>query len=132
VSDDPVLDAHRLLGAWSLVAYDARAADGTVRQPLGADVVGRLHYAADGTMSALLTRRGGGGEGAIGYAGTFTLAVDAVVHHVAVSLAPRWVGTDLRRSVRLAGDDLMLGAVADGADGQPELHELRWRRLPRG
>ena len=56
-SPDWASGAGALVGAWRLIAWEARGPDGTVEQPFGPDAVGSLIYSADGHMSAHLMRR---------------------------------------------------------------------------
>jgi Lipocalin-like domain len=45
-----------LVGAWRLVSWENRAADGQVTHPMGTDVVGYLLYTLDRRFSVLISR----------------------------------------------------------------------------
>jgi hypothetical protein len=50
-----------LVGAWRLVSWENRAADGQITYPMGTDAVGYLLYTADGRFSVTISRRGRAG-----------------------------------------------------------------------
>jgi hypothetical protein len=110
-----------LVGAWRLVSWENRAADGQVTYPVGTDALGYLLYSPDGCFSVTISRRDRAGfaagdllsgtseeqaravEGVVAYAGRYSLHGDLVIHHVELSLFPNWVGSDQQRWVELAG-----------------------------
>ena len=47
-----------LVGAWRLVSWENRAADGQVTHPMGTDAIGYVLYTADGRFSITISRRG--------------------------------------------------------------------------
>jgi hypothetical protein len=47
-----------LVGAWRLVSWENRAADGQVTYPMGSDALGCLLYTADGHFSVTISRPG--------------------------------------------------------------------------
>ncbi len=51
-------DWHALVGAWRLVSWQNRAADGQASYPMGADALGYLIYTADGRFSVTISRAG--------------------------------------------------------------------------
>jgi hypothetical protein len=126
--------ASRIVGVWRLRAFESHRAGRPVRHPFGRDATGVLVYAADGTMSGQLMRRGrpafasativGGTDaelraaatGYVAYAGTFEVdeARGVVLHRVAMSLFPNLVDTVQERSATLSGDLLEL-RTPDGA-----------------
>ncbi len=136
---------HRLIGNWTLVSYDAVAADGSRSLPFG-HAVGRLTYDEHGHMSGQVMRPGRArvslGEGSaqqvraayigyIAYFGRYELdaAGDRVTHFVEGALNPVWVGGEQVRQVRFDGDLLVL--QADVQKGQQIIkHVLTWRKLP--
>jgi enoyl-CoA hydratase/carnithine racemase len=127
---------ERLVGTWALHSYDVSLPDGTRRQPLGVSPRGQLIYGSDGHMSAQLT---GGTRDVddqratddVSYAGTYLVDEPSsrVVHHVNVSLAPTWIGHDLRRDVRWDGELLVLRADLPEPGGGHGTHELTWRPI---
>src|SRR5215212_1932972 len=47
-----------LVGAWRLVSWENRAADGQVTHPMGTDAIGYVLYTADGRFSITILCRG--------------------------------------------------------------------------
>jgi hypothetical protein len=141
----PASLAERLAGAWSLVSYEALGADGSVGHPMGRRVAGLLAYTPDGFMSVQIMSadrrpwgrpgtdadRADAAAGYLAYAGRYEIDEDAatVVHHVAVSLVPNWVGSAQRRSIALSGDGLELTGAPTVIDGERRTPRLSWRRL---
>lgn len=121
--------------------------DGEVgRHPLGMDPVGRIIYAADGEMSALMMardrpwpadgdflratpeERGAAAVDFVGYGGHYELDGDVVVHHVELSLYPEHVGTDLVRTIRWSNGDLVLETEhIRTPSGRTRWQRLTWR-----
>jgi hypothetical protein len=91
------------LGAWRLLSWENRAADGQVTYR-GTDTLGFLLYTADGYFSVTISRRGQARlaagdlldgtteeqaravEGFGAYAGRYSFSGDCVIHHVELSL----------------------------------------------
>ena len=125
-------DVHQLLGAWALQAWKVTGTDGKMTQPFGEDVLGYLLYAPAGVMSGMSMSAGrpnlpatsvrngaivGSPEQATkilsefsAYSGTFEVDRRAgeVIHHVAVSIIPNWVGRTMRRQVTFERDHMVL------------------------
>ena len=138
-----------LVGAWQLLSWENRAADGQVTYPMGADALGYLLYTADGCFSVTISRGGRAGfaagdllggtteekaravESSVGYAGRYTFHGDRVIHHVELSLFPNWVGTDQQRWVELTGDRLTLSASPLLLAGKQQVPRLVWERVDR-
>jgi hypothetical protein len=136
-----------LVGAWQLLSWENRAADGQVTYPMGTDALGYLFYTASGRFSVTISRRGRAGfaagdllsgttqeqvravEGFVAYAGRYSFHADRVVHHVELSLFPNWVGSDQQRWVELAGDRLILSARPLLLAGQLQVPRLVWERV---
>ena len=134
----------RLIGVWKLRSCRRTFKDGRTEHPFGEKPVGRISYDKAGRMSALLMRPvrrstlPPGMElstateelrdavtGFVAYFGTFDIAeaTQTVTHHVEASMAPSWVGTDLKRRFRFDAGRLILTRQApDGSD------ELIWER----
>jgi Lipocalin-like domain len=137
---------ERLVGRWQLLSYVGRAEDGSVTYPLGQDAQGSLVYTAGGWMTAqvcaadrpnLLTddiRGGNNDERAaafstyVAYSGSFEIRGDVVVHHVAMSSFPNWVGSEQTRYFELTGDELLLRTDPMEVGGNVLVNELRWHR----
>jgi Lipocalin-like domain len=50
-----------LVGAWQLLSWENRPADGRVTYPMGTDALGYLLYTASGRFSVTISRRGRAG-----------------------------------------------------------------------
>jgi hypothetical protein len=135
---------HRLVGNWTLISYDAIAADGAVSLPFG-KASGRLAYDGHGHMAGQVMRPDrepvsapadpqglrAAFTGYIAYFGTYEIdeAAGVVVHHVHGALNPAWVGSDQIRRMRFDGDLLVLETDVPRA-GRMVRHVLTWRKLP--
>ena len=135
-----------LVGAWRLVSWENRAADGQVTYPMGTDAMGYVLYTADGRFSVTISRRDRAGfaagdllsgtteeqaravEGFVAYAGRYSFHGDRVIHHVELSLFPNWVGSDQQRWVELSGDRLTLSASPLLLAGKLQVPSLVWER----
>jgi hypothetical protein len=144
---DNVQARGALVGAWRLLSWENRAADGQITYPMGADALGYLLYTADGRFSVTISRRGRAGfaagdllsgtteeqaravEGFVAYAGRYSFHGDRVIHHVELSLFPNWVGTDQERWVELAGGRLILSASPLLLAGRQQVPRLVWERV---
>ena len=144
---DQVHAHDALVGAWQLVSWENRTADGQVTYPMGTDALGSLVYTASGRFSVTISRRGRAGfaagdllsgtteeqaravEGFVAYAGRYSFHGDRVVHHVELSLFPNWVGSDQERWVELSGDRLTLSARPLLLAGQLQGPRLVWKRV---
>jgi hypothetical protein len=144
---DKVHARGALVGAWRLLSWENRAADGQITYPMGADALGYLLYTADGRFSVTISRRGRSGfaagdllsgtteeqaravEGFVAYAGRYSFHGDRVIHHVELSLFPNWVGSDQERWVELAEDRLTLSASPLLLAGRQQIPRLVWERV---
>lgn len=144
---------EKLVGTWALVTYTEFPVDGSAPvQPFGDKPEGFIIYTADGYMSAQLSmpRRalfssGDWFEGTdaeyrdqgmtyISYSGPFHIDEHSgeLTHTIAVSLFPNWVGQVQPRTVKLAGDILVLGNTSQYLSrGRAVNAEIRWRRVVR-
>jgi len=136
-----------LVGAWRLVSWENRVADGQVTYPMGAGALGYVLYTGDGRFSVTISRVGRGGfaagdllggttgekaramESFVAYAGRYSFHGDRVIHHVELSLFPNWVGTDQERWVELAWDRLTLSASPLLLAGTQQVPRLVWERV---
>ena len=132
----------QFVGAYTLVTYQRRAANGQVTDVYGPNPVGRISYDAAGHVWALLTRPGRQPakdpraptleeyreiqSGLVAYFGTFDVDESSrtVTHHIEVALNPAWVGTDFVRKYELSGNRLTL--TIEGSTPST----LVWERLP--
>lgn len=132
-----------LIGTWMLVDFTITYADGRAPlQPLGANAQGMIVYAADGHLSAVLSRaaRTSGSAGLeqgrvsvtsgdyVSYAGRWRLEGDVVHHTVALSLVPEVVGQTLSRRARLVDAQLALSYDLTPRSGITRHYQLLWRR----
>ena len=137
---------HLFVGAWRLVSYEARTAEGEVSYPLGRDAIGYIMYTADGYMSVAMmsadrTNSAAGdlmggtveeklsaAETYISYCGRYELHGDEVVHHVEVAFFPNRVGTSQVRTFRISGDTLSLSTPPMLIEGKQKTGHLVWER----
>jgi hypothetical protein len=120
----------RFVGVYELVEY----------APHGDEPSGRIWYAANGQMSAVLFPPGRAAttnamsdadfraamRGVVAYYGTYTIDVGAgtVTHHVMGGSNPAWIGTDFVRWFRFEGETLRLSLNPDFRG------TLLWKRFP--
>lgn len=142
------MDANPLVGAWSLVSFEVRAANGLVSYPYGSDALGHIIYSHDGYMSVTIMSAGrpdfetsdllGGSleeraEAArtyVSYSGPYEVLDRRVVHHVEVSLFPNWVGGSQERFYELEEDRLRLSTAPMLLGGSEQQAHLIWARMP--
>jgi hypothetical protein len=116
------------LGTWRLVSWENRGPAGARGYPLGPDAVGFITYTADGYIFAqimaaervpLATQNPFGGADAeaaaaarshMSYCGTYEVRNGEVIHRVAVSDFPNWVGGEQLRFYEFEGEKLILSA----------------------
>ena len=138
-----------LVGTWRLVSYEARAASGEARYPLGQHAVGQLFYDVRGNMSAHVMRvdrpafasdDSGAGtdaevraafEGHTSYFGTYTIdpSAHSVTHHVHGASYPNWMGQGQIRYYRIDGSRLVLSSPAILFQGESLKYILTWKRI---
>ena len=140
-----------LTGTWYL--REAHAVDLQGRRLFdvyGPRPSGVIHYGGDGRMMALITHDGrqrmsgldrqdateresaAAYRSSIGYAGSYRLDGNQVIHHVDVSTYPNWIGTRLRREVRLLDGAVELLTAAQPQNGVETIIKLIWQREPIG
>ncbi len=66
-----------------------------------------------------------------GYAGTYTLTNEGVVHHVEVATDPTWIGQDQVRFTRIEGNRLIISGppLRTAGDPNPKALVLTWERV---
>jgi Lipocalin-like domain len=144
-------NASRFCGTWSLVSWEARAADGTVAYPFGKDAQGRLMYDQSGHMMVQLMRRnrpafasndplaGSPAEVKTAFEDTFsyygTYEVDdkkgIVTHHLEGCSFPNWTGTDQPRFFEFRDERLHLATPPLMTNGKALKHVLIWKKESR-
>lgn len=133
--------ADDLLGAWELRSWVVRTPEtGEVVYPLGEDARGRIHYSADGYMTASIARPGRAVPMSVEdarrilrnymhYTGRWQFADNVVTHVVDFAVDPALVGRKLARTVQITGDHLTLsGEDVSTRDGRRLVHVLEWQR----
>ena len=140
-----------LLGSWSLATFEITFSDGrTPLYPFGEDACGLLLYAADGHMSAVLSRAGRSPLGAsrletsvsatatakqaafdsyLSYSGRWYIEGEDVVHVVTLAQVPELVGVENRRHVTRTGDTLCLRYELTARSGVVRYYALTWERV---
>jgi glucuronate isomerase len=142
------MPSNPLAGTWKLKSFEVHTEDNKITRPWGTDVSGQVIYTADGYMSGcfMQTERvpfvsddvmsGSADEFAsamksyIGYAGTYSVKDNCVIHHVSTSLFPNWTRTDIKRFFTIEGTRLTLTTPPSVFDGMNISAVLLWERLP--
>jgi hypothetical protein len=137
-----------LAGAWKLLVFEFRS-EGQVVFPFGTNFSGLCLYDTTGYMSMQIMRgdrprfavndqqAGAPDEVAAAFTGCYsyfgTYVVDethgVVVHHVAQSLFPNWIGTDQVRFYRISGERLIVAAPTQQVRGHLMDAMLVWERV---
>lgn len=138
----------QLIGAWKLVACEARSSSGEVSYPYGGNPFGMLVYGSGGNMFVLLMRRDrpkfasgdlwkgtpeeikAAFEGFVAYCGTYEVneEKETVTHRVEGSSFPNWVGMDQERFFKCSGDQLTLSTLPMQAGGRQLTVHFVWAR----
>ncbi len=131
---------RQLAGEWMLVKYEIFGENGQTRP--GNYDVGRVNY-GEREMSAHLMRSGRPTDAPtteparatayqayLGYFGPYTIDADrkVVVHHVAGSSLPNWIGTDQVRHYGFSSDGKQLTLSLKPGDRITQT--LTWERVP--
>ena len=137
-----------LVGTWELVSFHVEASDGRPdRYPYGPDARGRIVYAADGHMMAVLSSASTGAGGSLetahrategekarafdrylSYSGRWRLDGQQVHHMVDLALAPGVAGTTQTRRAVLDGERLTLSYERTSQRGIVHRFVLIWTR----
>lgn len=145
------LNAQRgdtVVGTWKLVSASATTADGKTNDaPYGPEPTVALTYTREGRMSLIVSysgrrllsgadriaappaERAAAFATSFAYAGRYSLSGDTVVHHVEIATVQNWVGTELRRIVRIEGNRLTLRTPPLSVAGVVQTSELVWQRI---
>jgi hypothetical protein len=127
-----------LVGSWCLLHWAIDYPDGRAAAlPFGADAAGLLLYAADGWMTATMSRARrtalandptAAFSEYLSYAGRWELHGADILHQVEWSMNPSLIGTRQVRHARLAEGRLELIAVeVDAASGRQRRHRISWQ-----
>ena len=143
------MSRYSFVGAWRLVTFEFRKADGSVIYPFGAKAQGSIIYTASGRYSAQLMRKDrprlkGGDQlkgtveevranyqGCISYFGTYQIdhEENTILHHVEGSLFPNMEGTLQKRFFELSKNHLQLKTPAIRLNGEKAFGILQWERI---
>ena len=138
-----------VVGTWKLISYETVTPAGVRTFPLGEDAIGLLIYQPSGRMSVQFMRRDrprfksgdawrgsleeekAAFEGFFSYAGRYTVdpGRGVVTHHIEISSAPNYVGTDVERTFSLSGNRVTLRTPQRQLAGQTSSSILIWERL---
>ena len=138
-----------IIGAWTLVSFKFRKADGKVIYPYGEEARGSIIYTQSGRYSAQLMRRDrprfaigdqmlgtpaeieANYKGSISYFGTYEVDVENgfIIHRVESSIFPNMEGTDQKRFFELSENRLQLTTPPINLDGEKAVGVLLWERV---
>jgi hypothetical protein len=138
-----------IIGAWRLITFEFRKADGNVIYPFGEKARGSIIYTESGRYSAQLMRidrpRFASGDqmkgtvheieanykGCISYFGTYDLDFEnsLIIHHVEGSIFPNMEGRDQARYFELSENRLQLRTPPIKLDGEKAVGILLWERI---
>lgn len=142
----PTAEPASLVGAWRLVSWDERLADGTTRR--SPRRVGSLMYSDSGRMCGVIMDPDRPAwrslpqdgevrvafDGLVSYCGAYEVhaAEGFVVHHVDIEKSPGAVGANRKRWFAFEGPDRLVLRV-DPAETDPAIAESRliWERVKR-
>ncbi len=143
------INSTPFVGAWTLITFEFRKADGNIIYPFGEKARGSIIYTESGRYSAQLMRRDRprfavpdqmkgtveemetNYKGCISYFGSyeFDLENNFIVHHVEGSIFPNMEGTNQIRLFDLSGDRLQLRTPPFRLDGEEAIGILHWERI---
>ena len=120
-----MIDPVDLIGNWALVKHGRVDHLGNYH-PTGEQMNGQLIYAADGSMSVVITKVPQPAQlsDIIVYSGNFSVDGGKVLHHIKVSPYPKRLNTTEIRLASFRGDDLVL-TTEPGEGGR---YEIVWRK----
>ena len=139
------MGSHSFVGAWRLVTFEFRKADGNVIYPFGAEAQGTIIYTESGRYSAQLMRKGrprlksgdqmkrtveevqASFKGCISYFGKYEINHEKgiIVHRVEGSLFPNMEGTNQKRYFELSKNCLQLKTPPTRLDGEKAIGILQ-------
>jgi hypothetical protein len=122
------ITAQALVGTWRLVSVEERQLNGEIKYWMGRRPVGLLIYDPAGNVSVQIMRDPSIvstpenlKDGYHAYFGRYDVREGTVVHRIQGSMRASEIGVAYSRSVRLAGDRLVLGLSPT--------RSLTWQRL---
>jgi hypothetical protein len=134
----------QLLGTWTLLSWEQKKADGSKIERYGADPKGiaffdasgqyvitvmrsdRAKYASNALWQGTPEENKETADGTITYFGPYSISEtdSSIAIHVEGSSFPNWNGTDQKRFVSIAGDQLTLTVRLPGGD----VVDVMWKR----
>jgi hypothetical protein len=140
------MNQQSLVGTWRLVSFHVQDEDGGISYPFGRDAAGYITYTTDGHMAVQFGRanRAGLAGGWIGatpdeiaaaardyfaYCGTYDVRDGEVVHRIALSLMPNWIGGEQVRLVTFDSDRVTLATPPLPIGGRQQVATLVWHRV---
>lgn len=141
------MERNPFVGTWRLMSLEMRSPDGQVGYPLGGVPVGYITYTEDGYISVAMMsagrskfaagdiRRGtveeklAAADTYVSYSGRYEIRNDRIIHHIAVSFFPNWIGEEQERVFRFDGSRLCLSTSPFLADGVQQTVHLVWERV---
>jgi Lipocalin-like domain len=151
----PWIEAHtmndpqiaRLIGTWKLISVVSEdLATGEKTDSYGPNPRGFINYSPEGRMMVINTRsdrKKPAGPAAtpqeadalfrsvLSYAGTYTVADNAITHHVEISWNEAWTGTKQTRMFRFDGERVHFSTqpTADPVTGRMSVRTITWEKL---
>ena len=142
-------DSFSVVGAWRLITFEFRKADGNIIYPFGEQARGSIIYTESGRYSAQLMRidrpkfasgdqmKGTAEEieanyiGCISYFGTYEINLQdsLIIHHVEGSIFPNMEGRDQERFFELSENRLQLRTPPIKLAGEKAVGVLLWQRI---
>src|SRR3981081_939704 len=135
---------EQLVGTWTVVSWEQKKGDGTKLQQFGANPTGiaffdaggryiitvmrsdRARYASNALWQGTSEENKETADGMITYFGTYSIseADSSIAIHVEGSSFPNWNGTDQKRFVAIAGEQLTLTVRPTAGD----IVDVIWKR----
>lgn len=141
-----MVKVEQLLGTWELVRWETSYDDGRTIYPMGENAKGFIMYTTDGYMSAALFRgnrpnfetgealtasdaeKVAGWDSYYSYGGPFELDGDRVIHTVAHTIYPNWLGGTQVREISFEGAHLILTTPPQKTRRGTQNSRVIWRR----
>ncbi len=141
-----MVKVEQLLGTWELVRWETSYDDGRTIYPMGEDAKGFIMYTTDGYMSAALFRgnrpnfetgealtasdaeKVAGWDSYYSYGGPFEIDGDRVIHTVAHTIYPNWLGGTQVREISFEGEHMILTTPPQKTRRGTQNSRVIWRR----
>ena len=141
-----MVKVEQLLGTWELVRWETSYDEGRTIYPMGEDAKGFIIYTTDGYMSAALFRgnrpnfetgealtasdaeKVAGWDSYYSYGGPFEIDGDRVIHTVAHTIYPNWLGGTQVREISFEGEHMILTTPPQKTRRGTQNSRVIWRR----